>query len=69
MVATQAKTRRTALMTVSLEAASVFVFGTVLAAGNGGNWAFPTFLAVIALIAIVGFALMVRAQRAQSRDR
>ncbi|NYI40682.1 hypothetical protein [Demequina lutea] len=66
MAATQAKMRRTAPITVSLAAAAVFGFSVVLAAGNGGNWAFPTFLAVIA---IVGSALMVRVQRAQSRER
>jgi len=69
MAATQAKMRRIALMVNSLVAAAVFGFSLVLAAGKGGDWAFPTYLAVVAVTAIVAFTLMIRMQRAQNRDR
>lgn len=54
MAATQTTMRRTALVTILLDAAAVFGFGVVLAAGDGGNWALPSFLALIAAIAISG---------------
>lgn len=69
MAATQAKMRRIALVTTSLGAAAVFGFSVVLAAGKGGEWAFPTYLAVIAVVAIVGFTLMIRVQRAKNKHR
>ena len=56
------------LLTAVLVGASIFAFSLVLHFGKGGNWWFPTYLAVIAVLTIGGFVLMMRAQRAQRRD-
>ena len=50
-----------------LAGVGVFEFGAVLSSGKGGSWAFPTVLVFAAILAIGGFVLLVRAQRAQSR--
>lgn len=60
--------KQIALLTVTLEASSVFALAVALGSGKGGSWALPAFLAVAATIAIVGLVLLARAQRAQIRE-
>jgi uncharacterized membrane protein len=44
-----------------------FLLAVVLRSGHAAGWALPAFLAVIAVVATIGLASMVRVQRGRAR--
>ncbi len=68
MATKQVRMRAIALVTSGLAIAALFAFSLVLQSGKGGTWAFPTFLTFMAIVAVTGFVLLIRAQFTHDRD-